>query len=214
MKFLSNLNIYKKGNKFFTKSIVKGFDFFGEESRGFRELNATRSKLGAGLANGLSQHGIKDGSTVLYLGASHGYTPSFVSDMVGNSGVVFCLDFAPVVMRDLVYVCEVRNNMIPVFADANRPDKYKDLVMKSDVVFQDVSQRNQVEIFVKNCESFLKKSGFGILALKARSFDVTKKPHLVFSEVKKELDAKFNVVDMRDLHPHEKGHALFVVKKR
>lgn len=214
MKFLSNIGVYKRGNKFFTKSIVKGFDFFGEENRGFRELNPTRSKLGAGMAKGLSQHGIKEGAKVLYLGASHGYTPSFVSDMVGNSGVVFCLDFAPVVMRDLIYVCEVRNNMIPIFADANRPDKYREDVIPVDVVFQDVAQRNQVEIFVKNCDAFLKENGFGILALKARSFDVTMKPHLVFNIVKKELDAKFNVVDMRDLDPHEKGHALFVVKKR
>ena len=51
---------------------------------------------------------IKQNENILYLGASHGYTPSFVSDIVGNNGLVFCLDFAPRVVRDLYMICEER----------------------------------------------------------------------------------------------------------
>jgi fibrillarin-like pre-rRNA processing protein len=98
--------------------------------------------------------------------------------------------------------------MAPLLADAAQTT-YD--VPKVDVVFQDVAQRDQVGIFLKNL-SYLKKGGFGLLAVKARSIDVTKKPKRVFNEVREILEKNVTVVDYRDLTPYEKDHALFVVK--
>ena len=67
---------------------------------------------------------------------------------------------------------------------------------------------------MKNCDCFLKQDGFGLLAIKARSIDVTKKPSVIFKEVMKELEKSITVVDYRVLEPFEKDHALFVCKKR
>ena len=61
---------------------------------------------------------------------------------------------------------------------------------------------------------FLKPGGFGLLALKARSVDVTKNPKEIFRKVKIELEEKYNVVDYRDLDPYELDHAFYVVKKK
>ena len=219
-------NIYtmrtKKGLRLFTRSLYPDFRGFEEavirkQGEAYREVDPGRSKLFAGVAKGASQIGVREGSSVLYLGASHGYTPSFVSDVIGEDGHVVCVDIAPRVVRDLVFLCEQRENMAPVLADCNRPEGYAHLVPDGvDVVFQDIAQRDQVGIFLKNCRRFLKHGGFGLLALKARSVDVSKKPQQVFKESFQELEKAegFAVVDKRELAPHEKDHILFVVKRR
>ena len=204
----------------YTQSLDPGFSVYGENliricNDEFREWNPNRSKLGAAIHKGMSQIGIKPDSLVLYLGAASGTTVSHVSDIIGKEGFVFAVEFSPIILRNLVFIAERRKNIAPIFADANHPDTYKDKVSKEvDVLFQDVSQRNQVEIFLKNCDAFLKKSGFGLLALKARSIDVTRKPKHIFNEVRVELEKSITVVDYRILEPFEKDHALFVCKKK
>ncbi|MBU0667440.1 MAG: fibrillarin-like rRNA/tRNA 2'-O-methyltransferase [Nanoarchaeota archaeon] len=206
-------------NNIFTKSISKEQSFFDEKvvregNDFFREWDPNRSKIAAALKKGLSQLGIKEGQNVLYLGAAHGYTPSFVSDIVGQNGFVFGVEFSPEVARDLVFLSEKRTNIAPIVADANHPEEYKDRVLNIDVIFQDISQKNQVEIFLKNCDYFLKEGCFGLLAIKARSIDVSKKPKILFKEVREKLEKHITIVDYRELDPFEKDHAFFVCKKR
>jgi fibrillarin-like pre-rRNA processing protein len=223
MEEINKFRIFRKrsGSKFamFTQSLYRGYCGFSERiekinGQEYREIKPDRSKFVAAIANGLSQTGIKEGSKVLYLGASHGYTASFVSDIVGNDGEVFCVDIAPRCLRDLVFVCEQRLNMVPILEDAFHTERYESLVGKVDAVFQDIAQRNQLEIFLKNCDAFLKSGGFGLLAIKARSIDVSKKPKEIFFAIRKELEKKMMIVDYRELDPHEKDHAFFVVKKK
>lgn len=225
MKKTSYPNVYflpGKKKRYFTKSIYPEFKGFDEKTitkKGvtYREVDPSRSKLFAGLAKNLSQAGIKKGTTVLYLGASHGYTASFVSDMIGEEGIIICVDPAPRVMRDLVFVCEQRKNMIPVMADARQPESYEEYVPKEgvDVVFQDISQRDQTNIFLKNINKYLKKGGYGILAYKARSVDVTRKPKQLFEEAEKELKkAGLEVIEKKTLEPYEKDHAIFLTRKK
>jgi len=222
MEEINKLRIYRerKGKKttLYTKSLYLG-KYFGEKTikikgEEYREINPERSKLGAAILKGLSQTGIKENSTILYLGASHGYTPSFVSDIVGEKGFVFCLDFAPRVVRDLIFICETRKNMLPLLENAEKPETYNDIVPKVDVIYQDIAQRRQSEIFIENCEKYLKPGGFGLLALKARSIDVKRNPKEIYKEIKKKLEEKLIIVDYKELDPYEKDHAFFVVKKK
>jgi len=75
-------------------------------------------------------------------------------------------------MRDFVFLCQERNNIIPILADANRPETYKDRIPKEyDVIFQDIAQRSQVSIFLKNLKMFLKKGGFVEITLNRRGND-------------------------------------------
>jgi fibrillarin-like pre-rRNA processing protein len=211
-----------KVKRLLTENLTPGKSFFDEELRKekgkeYRTLDPRRSKLGAAIAKGLQQHGITEGKKMLYLGASHGYTPSFVSDMLGPSGWMICLDFAPRVVRDLVFVCEARENMAPLLGDAKHPETYAEQVPQElDLIFQDIAQRDQVDIFMKNCKQFLKKGGYGLLAVKARSIDVTKRPFEIFKRIKKEFESsnEYVIVDYRELDPFEKDHAFFVVKRR
>jgi len=224
MEEIKKFNVFeeKRQRRFiYTKNLTPGKTFFGEElvrENGveYRSWEFVRSKLGSAIKKEVSQIGIKDKDIVLYLGASHGFTPSYVSDLVGNEGFVFCIDNAPRVVRDLVFVCEERINMAPILADANHPEEYKSLVTPQvDVVYQDIAQRNQVGIFLKNCDAYLKRGGFGLLAIKARSIDVTKHPKIIFREVRKQLEeSSMVIVDYRELEPFERDHAMFVCKKK
>lgn len=200
----SFINIYRKGNNLFTKNL---------NSEEYREWNPFSSKLAAAILKGVKSIGLGNKSRVLYLGASAGNTASYVSDIIGNQGFIFAVEISPVSMRDLLLVCEQRKNIAPILADAGQPDLYKELITEADLVYQDVSQKNQVNIFIKNVDLFLKPNGTGILCVKARSIDSKRKTKEIFDEIEKELSAKYILIDKVLLEPYQKEHCIFVVRK-
>ena len=196
----------------FTKS-DDGKNFFSEfYSDNYIEFNPSRSKLAAAILKKISMIPLKENMKILYLGAAHGYTSSHISNIIKN-GVIFCLDFAPRVVRDLYFVCLERENMIPMLADANNPDSYKTRIEPVDLIYQDIAQKNQIEILFKNLQ-FLKSNGYILIAIKARSIDVTKRPFQVYNEVEKQLSQKLKIVDKKELDPFERDHMFFVCQRR
>lgn len=211
--------IFRENYHLFTKNLVPGVAVYGERlvkenNTEYREWDVRKSKIGAAIAKDISQTGIKPGAKVLYLGCASGTTASHVSDIVGKSGFVFAIDVAPRPLRDMVLVAEQRENMTVLLENANHPEEYWNKVLECDVVFQDIAQKNQVEIFLKNCRLFLKKGGFGVFAVKARSIAVQEKPSKVFAQVRQQLEKETIIVDYRTLEPFEKDHAFFVVKMK
>ncbi len=210
--------VFEEGRKLYTLNSSPRQQLFDEElvefdGKEYRGWNPLRSKLAAAIVKGLPQLPISKDSKILYLGAAHGYTPSFISD-IASEGIVFAVDFAPRVVRDLVFAAEKRRNIFPLLADANHPESYYSITGAVDIVYQDVAQRNQAEIFLKNCNMLLKPGGYGMLTLKARSVDVLQNPQGIFLAAKKELEKKLNVIDMRLLSPLQKDHAFFVCKRQ
>lgn len=205
--------VYQKGNYLYTKSLVKGQVVYGERLEGeYREWIPKRSKLGSSLMKGLKLFPFKEDTTVLYLGASSGTTCSHLSDIC-TKGMIFGVEVAPRIFYKFVELSKTRSNLFPILESANDVEKYA-FVPPVDVVFQDISQKDQVRLFLKNCDAFLKSGGYGLLSVKARSIDVTKNPMTIFSSVKAELVKKFEVVDERRLEPFERDHIIFLVKKR
>lgn len=196
------------GQKVYTEKLIK------EKGKEFREWIPEKSKLGAAIYNGVSQIGIKPSSKVLYLGAATGTTCSHVSDIIGKEGELYALDFAPRTQRELVFLSETRENMAPMLEDAKNPENYSSKIPKVDVVFQDIAQRDQTDIFLRNIKECLRDGGFGLFAVKSRSIDFSKKPRDVFEEVRKRLEKEVVIVDKRSLEPYQKDHYFFVVKKK
>lgn len=201
-----------------TKNLVPGKKvyiekLFTENNIEYREWIPGRSKLAAAILKGITQTGINENSTILYLGCASGTTVSHISD-IAVKGFIFALDFAPRVMRQMVYVAEERPNIAPILADAAKPEQYQNKIKQVDVVYQDVAQKNQIGIFLKNVFKFLKKGGIAMLAVKARSIDVTKRPKDIFQEVKKDLKSKLEIIDYRVLEPFQKDHCFFVCRRR
>ncbi|HLC45759.1 MAG TPA: fibrillarin-like rRNA/tRNA 2'-O-methyltransferase [archaeon] len=215
--------VYRDGRVLFTVNApqAKGKGVYGEHIRKvstteFRAWEPNRSKLGAAIMKGLKELPIKPGSRVLYLGVAEGTTASHVSDIVGSKGIVFGVDVAPKVMRKLMEVCEVRTNLLPLLADANHPESYKNYTdgIKFNCIFQDIAQENQTEILVKNAQAFLEKGGRALYAVKSQCIDSTRPPREVFAEVKRDLEKYFDVLEEVNLEPFESGHVLFSLRKK
>lgn len=211
--------LYHDGKgRLYTQSLVPGLAPFGErlvkeEGKEYREFDTTRSKLAAAIAKGCTNVGIRRGSIILYLGVAHGFTASFISDIIGETGLLFGIDPAPRVIRDFVFLAQQRKNLVPILADANHPEQYLGRACAADIVYQDVAQRNQEDIFLRNCYLYLKKGGYGLLAIKARSIDIKRRPRDIFEEIRKKLEKSMTVIDYRILEPLEKDHAMIIVKK-
>ncbi len=201
-----------------TKNLAPGHRVYGEwlfrvGSVEYREWNAYRSKLAAALLKGIKELVIKEGSKVLYLGAGSGTTPSHVSDLVGEKGIVYAVEFAPRVMRELINVAETRKNLIPILADARFPNRYAHIVDLVDIIYADVAQPEQASLVNMNAKYFLKDGGYLYLAIKARSIDVTKEPDEVYrKEINTLNEGGFEIIDVVHLDPFDRDHAMVLAK--
>jgi fibrillarin-like pre-rRNA processing protein len=204
--------------KLATVNSAPGTQVYGEklievESVEYRLWDPYRSKLAAAIVREVKDVPIASGSKVLYLGAASGTTASHVSDLIGPEGVIYCVEISSRPMRDLLLVCNRRPNMVPMLADATKPSSYCSLVGKVDVIYQDVAHPEQSEILFANAKAFLREGGYAMLALKARSIDVTKEPREIFRDEMEKLEREFEILDTKVLEPYEKDHAMFLMRK-
>lgn len=203
-----------------TKNLSHGRNVYGErlvrfDGAEYRVWDAFRSKLAAAILKGLNTIPIKPGHTVLYLGAASGTTASHVSDIIGEKGHVYCVEFASRSIRDLVdNVCNYRLNMSPILEDARFPEKYAIFITrKVDDIYCDIAQSEQAKILADNADLFLKNSGWIMLAVKAQSIDVTKEPSEIYKREIKVLEKRgFRTEQTVYLEPYDKAHAMIVAQ--
>lgn len=212
--------VWSKGNQIFTDNLLPGDRSFTKQlmkdgKRELREWNPYRSKAAAAIMNGLKTFPIKKGTKILYLGISFGTTSSFFSDIIGRDGVIYGVEISERSMRDLNLVAEKRKNIVPILADARKPQDYS-WVEPVDIVFQDVATNDQSEIMIRNAKQFLKKDGFAMIAIKSRSIDVTKKPSIIYRQELEKLSDSFRILEKIELDPYEKDHlfALMTLKPK
>jgi fibrillarin-like pre-rRNA processing protein len=203
-----------------TQNLVLGRAVYGERlvrhgNAEYRTWDPYRSKLAAAILKGLGIVPIQPGHRVLYLGAASGTTASHVSDIIGEEGYVYCVEFAARSIRELVdNVCTYRFNMSPILADARLPEKYAALVGKVDDIYCDVAQPEQAKILADNADRFLKPQGWAMLAVKAQSIDVTKEPSDVYKQEIRILKSRFFGIEQTvHLEPFDKAHAMIVAQK-
>jgi fibrillarin-like pre-rRNA processing protein len=204
-----------------TKNLDPGKVVYGEklipvEGVEYRTWDPRRSKLGAMVLKKFDIP-LKEDSKVLYLGAASGTTVSHVSDIV-SEGAVYAVEFAPRSMRDFIGLASRRKNIYPILADAGKPESYAHIVEPVDVLFQDVAQPNQAEIASRNAALFLKREGYLLISIKARSIDTVANPKEIFKEEVKKLEKafepKFEILNVKDLMPYHEDHLGVLAKLR
>jgi fibrillarin-like pre-rRNA processing protein len=168
-----------------------------------------RSKLGAMLDLGMDT-GLAGGETTLYLGAAAGTTVSYVADFAGPT---YAVEFAARPTRDLLDVAETRNRLFLLLADARAPEGYAHVVEPVDAIVQDVATRGQAAVANKNAR-FLQENGRLLMAVKARSEDVTADPGDVFNEVCSTLEETFEILETKRLEPYHDDHLGVVATPR
>jgi fibrillarin-like pre-rRNA processing protein len=209
--------IYKKNDKLFTRNpdVCKGVKVYNEQlisedENEYRSWNPFRSKLAAALLKGLKVD-IPVDAQILYLGAATGTTVSHLSDII-TDGTLYAVESSPVAVMSLLKVSEKRPNIIPILADANHPERYQSIVPPVDIIYQDISQRNQADIFTRNSEAYGKTNGTGIMMVKARSIDVSLKPRQAYELVCDYLKKRrFTITKTIELAPFEKDHAAILL---
>lgn len=210
--------VWKKGKQIFVQTPIKGDKSFTKllirlGKKEFREWNPYRSKPAAAIMNGLKILPLRKSMKILYLGISFGTTASFFSDLIGRDGIIYGVEVSERSMRELNQVAEKRKNIAPILADARKPQDYS-WIEPVDLVYQDVATNDQSEIITRNAEQFLKRDGHAIIAIKARSIDVTKKPRIIYKQELEKLKIRFRILDKLELDPYEKDHLFAVMKMR
>lgn len=211
-------NVYQIDNQIATVNLTPGVQVYQEklldyEDKQFRLWNPRRSKLAAAIINGLSIFPFKEASTVLYLGASAGTTPSHISDIC-TKGRIYCVEFSATMMREFLDVSKNRGNLLALLDDATHPSDYQALVESVDIIYSDVAQATQTKLFLDNFKLFAKEDTIGIIMIKARSIDVTKKPSVIFKEEKRKLEeGGLKILEEIKLDPYEKDHIAFICEK-
>ena len=213
-----NITLEEGSQRLGTKNLSPGKNVYGErllryEGTEYRVWDAFRSKLAGAIFKGLEIVPIKPNHSVLYLGAASGTTASHISDIVGEKGHVYCVEFASRSMRDLVdNVCPYRINMSPILEDARFPEKYAMFIKgKVDDIYCDIAQPEQAKVLVDNAKHFLKESGWIMLAVKAQSIDVTREPTEVYEQESRVIERHgFEIEQVVHLEPYDKAHAMIV----
>jgi len=202
-----------------TLNLTPGRTVYGEQlinvgDKEFRSWSPYRSKLASAILRGVRNIPINTGSRVLYLGVASGTTCSHVSDIVGQEGHIWGVDFAPRPLRDLIdNLSRYRGNISPILGDARRPESYSALVPRVDVIYADVAQPDQSGIVAKNADLYLEPAGWAMMAIKSRSVDVTQPPQQVYNEQVEELKMHgFDVLEVLELEPYVKAHAMAVAR--
>jgi fibrillarin-like pre-rRNA processing protein len=192
---------------------TRGEPVYGEPTDGeWRAWNPNRSKLGAMLDLGMDT-GLAGGDdeTVLYLGAASGTTVSHVADFAGPT---YAVEFAARSARDLLSAADSRLRLFPLLKDARKPKTYAHVVEADvDAIVQDVATRGQARVALEN-RRFLAEDGRLLLAVKARSEDVTREPGDVFGDVREELTEGYEILETRRLDDYHADHLGIVARPR
>ena len=203
-----------------TKNLAPRKAIYGErlikfEGNEYRLWDPYRSKLAAAILKGLDEVHIYPNLIVLYIGAASGTTASHISDIVGEGGHVYCVEFASRSLRELVSnVAAFRYNVSPILADARLPASYARMVERVDAIYCDVAQPEQARVLADNADMFLARRDWVLLAIKAQSIDVTKEPSVVFRSEVAVLEARgFRISQVVELEPFDKAHLMVVAQK-
>jgi fibrillarin-like pre-rRNA processing protein len=220
-KEVYNVTLEDGAKRLGTKNLTLGLQVYNERLVKFKGLeyrvwDAFRSKLAGAIIKGLQNVPIESGFKVLYLGAASGTTPSHVSDIVGETGHVYCIEFAQRSLRDLVNnVAAFRQNISPMLEDARMPERYAMFISgKVDTIYCDVAQPEQAKLLADNADVFLKPQGWLMLACKSQSVDVSMAPEAVYQQEARILKRRgYDVKEIVPLDPYDKLHAMIVAQK-
>ena len=146
-------------------------------------------------------------SIVLYLGAAEGNTISYLSNLCPD-GRIIGVDISPTSMAELILLAEKKKNIIPFLGDAHFPEQYHPHVNSPDIIYQDIAQGDQLDIFIRNYKYFKPKHGF--LMLKSKS--IKGKDKEIINQYRENLESYFTNVECINISKWAKGHRAYYVQ--
>tara|TARA_B100000029_G_C17400397_1_gene896831 strand:- start:272 stop:856 length:585 start_codon:yes stop_codon:yes gene_type:complete len=169
--------------------------------------NPFHSKLSAYLLGGGEYWPFNKNSKILYLGAAEGNTLSFLSEICTNNTIA-AVEISEIAMAELLELVEKKKNIIPYLGDAHFPNKYHIQANKPEIIYQDIAQNDQIDIFLRNCNYFNPKYAF--LMLKTQS--ISKKKTGIIEYTENKLKEKFQIVESINIKKWAKGHTAYYME--
>ena len=169
--------------------------------------NPYHSKLSAYLLAGGENWPFKKNSKVLYLGSAEGNTISYLSKIC-KTDTITAVDISAVAMAELLVLAKNKKNIIPCLNDAHFPERYRIQANNPEIIYQDIAQNDQVDIFIRNCNYFKPKYAF--LMLKTQSIAGRNKE--IFKETEKKLTGIFEKVETVNINKWAKGHSAYYME--
>jgi len=169
--------------------------------------NPFHSKLSAYLLGGGKYWPFKKNSKILYLGAAEGNTLSFLSEIC-TKNTITAVEISAIAMAELLELVDKKRNIIPYLGDAHFPNKYHVQANQPEIIYQDIAQNDQVDIFLRNCNYFNPKHAF--LMLKTQSISSKKIKILEYTE--KKLKESFQIVETINIKKWAKGHTAYYME--
>ncbi len=169
--------------------------------------NPYHSKLSAYLLAGGENWPFKKNSKVLYLGSAEGNTISYLSKIC-KTDTITAVDISAVAMAELLVLAKNKKNIIPCLNDAHFPERYRIQANNPEIIYQDIAQNDQVDIFIRNFNYFKPKCAF--LMLKTQSIAGRNKE--IFKETETKLTQLFEKVETVNINKWAKGHSAYYME--
>ena len=169
--------------------------------------NPFHSKLSAYLLGGGTYWPFEKNSKILYLGAAEGNTISFLSEIC-TENTITAVEISTVAMAELLKLVDKKKNIIPYLGDAHFPNRYQIQANEPEIIYQDIAQNDQVDIFLNNCSYF--KPKFAFLMLKTQS--ISNKKKMLLEDTLKKLNERFKIVETININKWAKGHTAYYMQ--
>lgn len=177
------------------------------KSNGWYVWNPYHSKLSAYLIAGGKNWPFKKNSKILYLGSAEGNTISYLSEICKTNSIT-AVEISSIAMAELLVLAKKKENIIPCLSDAHFPEKYRVQANNPEIIYQDIAQNDQVDIFIRNCEYYKPKHAF--LMLKTQS--MAKQYDDIFKKTEKKLNKIFKKVESININKWAKGHSAYFME--
>jgi fibrillarin-like pre-rRNA processing protein len=204
--------VFRSGRDLYTRNAEPGVKVYGEALRRedefeYRLWDPWRSKLAAFVLRTPDLPELPSPvRSILYLGGAHGTTVSHLAEIFPNA-TLFVIEKSPTSFSHLLALGKRRENVLPILADAQLPERYAADVGTVEFLYQDVAQRAQAGIFAENAAACLTANGRGLLMVKVRSVTQTRPSRSVIRSAQEELSsAGLRVTWSTELTPFSRDH--------
>lgn len=206
---------YDNSLKLTTKNLVKGFKFKNEkliyqDQNELRLWKPYRSKLAAGIINGLEIVPLSEDSRILYFGIKNGITLNHMSDIIGKNGKIFAV--SKQINNSLENLSKIKKNI--VLLDQDKSQNLDRLITeKIDLLYVDLPEINYSEVII-NFKKFLHDSGFLIFIFRTKDAHVKNKNSESKLDLFDELNSNFQIIQIINLTDFFKEFSMVIAKNR
>ncbi|KAG2393846.1 hypothetical protein C9374_003610 [Naegleria lovaniensis] len=181
----------------------------------YRIWNPFHCKLASWISGGIDNFSLAPGKRVLYLGSGGNgqETISHISDIIGESGVIYSIDINSTRVEMIKKQHFARFNVITILGDASQPESYSHLIDPAsiDTIIFDISSSASAmcQMLAKNAKLFLKEEGDFLLHTKALE-EGSSATHCFDTVVKCLREQRLKPKEMLTMEPFRNNEAVIL----